>query len=234
MSKQRSWSAPFSRRRMLALLGAVGATPLTGWRRAFAADPGEAGRCVLIPRETAGPFPLSAELDNDALTRSDITEGRPGIPLELTFTLLDIHHVCQPISGNASVYVWHCDRDGVYSGYGSATGQTFMRGLQPVDEHGRVRFETVYPGWYRGRITHIHFQVFLHGDTTATSQLVFPDAVTRAVYHSPLYPRGPNRSVATVDADFLFRDGAPHQTASISGSVAEGFRASLEVGIDLG
>ena len=55
-------------------------------------------------------------------------------------------------------------KDGVYSGYdqpGSNTvGQTFCRGVQMTDSTGLARFTTIYPGWYSGRITHVHFRVY--------------------------------------------------------------------------
>ena len=46
-----------------------------------------------------------------------------------------------------------------------------------------VRFTTIYPRWYAGRVTHIHFQAYLTNNlqVTATSQLAFPPEVTTAV-----------------------------------------------------
>jgi hypothetical protein len=68
---------------------------------------------------------------------------------------------CAPLKGVA-VDVWHCDAAGVYSGYsgqlgGADTrGQTFLRGTQLTGDDGRVRFDTIYPGWYPGRTTHVY------------------------------------------------------------------------------
>jgi hypothetical protein len=47
---------------------------------------GGAGTCVLIPEETEGPYPLDLSGDEEFF-RSDITEGRPGVPLTLTLSL---------------------------------------------------------------------------------------------------------------------------------------------------
>ena len=40
--------------------------------------------CVLSPEETEGPYYIDG-----ALTRSDITEGKPGLPLQLRFTVMN-------------------------------------------------------------------------------------------------------------------------------------------------
>lgn len=195
------------------------------------------GSCTLIPQETEGPYPLSAVLSNTAIVRSDITEDRTGVPLTVRLRLVDVSNGCQPITTSASVYIWHCDKDGVYSGYSqpgaNTVGETFLRGVQDVDGNGEVTFTTIYPGWYSGRITHVHFQVFLYSQSTATatSQIAFPLAVTESVYNSALYTRGQNTSVTSFAADNVFSDGTTYQMAEIEGSVSEGLVATLEVGI---
>lgn len=191
-------------------LGLAGIGSVMPWRTpaTHAAPPKPPGvDCILIPNETAGPYPL--DLSSDASKfRQDVTEGRPGVPLTLALTVVNVNLGCAPIA-NARVDIWHCDKDGVYSGYvqpGSNTvGQTFMRGIQLTDANGRVEFRTIYPGWYSGRITHIHFQVFLSSVLSATSQMAFPDALNDEVYTTPLYAgRGKNTSVANNTADMVF------------------------------
>lgn len=198
---------------------------------------GTPGTCTLIPEETEGPYPLTAVLSNSAMVRAEITEGKTGVPLTLVLNLVDVNSDCAPIT-NASVYVWHCDKDGVYSGYsqpGADTrGETFCRGIQDVDEEGVVMFETIYPGWYTGRITHIHFQVFLFSSptATATSQIAFPEEITQAVYASALYAEhGQNTSVDGFSSDGIFRDGVTYQLAEVTGDVENGYVATLQVGI---
>ena len=193
--------------------------------------------CTLIPEETEGPYPLSSVLSNSAIVRSDITEGKTGVPLTLTLKLVDVNNSCAAIA-NASVYIWHCDKDGVYSGYnqpgGNTLGETFLRGIQDVNGNGEVSFTTIYPGWYNGRITHIHFQVYLYSSSvaTATSQIAFPQDVTIDVYNSSLYAaRGQNTSVTSFSQDNVFSDGAAYQMATVDGDVNNGFVATLTVGI---
>jgi protocatechuate 3,4-dioxygenase beta subunit len=160
--------------------------------------------------------------------------------LTLTLTLQDVNNSCVPIT-NAAVYIWHCDKDGSYSGYsspqnGSQAGKTFLRGIQETDSNGQVVFTTIYPGWYAGRITHIHAQVYLNDNlavtATATTQFAFPPAVTTAVYDSALYSaHGQNTSVSSFAADGIFSDGTSRQLLDIIGDATSGYSASLTLGI---
>jgi protocatechuate 3,4-dioxygenase beta subunit len=196
------------------------------------------GNCAIIPTETQGPFPLLAFLSNAAVRRQDITEGKTGVPLTVKLKLVNVNDSCKAIA-NTAVYIWHCDKDGSYSGYTSAqngdhVSETFLRGVQVTDSNGEVTFSTIYPGWYPGRITHIHFQAYLSDNlnitATATSQLAFPQAITSAVNSSSLY-HGQNTSVASFAADNIFSDGTTYQMATVTGDVNTGYVASLTVGI---
>jgi protocatechuate 3,4-dioxygenase beta subunit len=191
--------------------------------------------CVLIPQETIGPYPLLQVLSNTALRRADVRENRIGVTLTLVMSLVDVNDGCNPVT-NAAVYIWQCDKDGNYSGYGSEAEQTYLRGIQFTDANGQVTFTTVYPGWYPGRITHIHFQVYLNADlggtATATSQIAFSPAITQTAYASaPYAARGQNTSVASFAQDMVFADGTTYQLANVAGDVASGYVATLTVGV---
>jgi protocatechuate 3,4-dioxygenase beta subunit len=195
---------------------------------------GGAGTCVLIPEETEGPYPLDLSGDEEFF-RSDITEGRPGVPLTLTLSLVDVNAGCGPIEG-ARIDVWHCDADGVYSGVSQpgndTTDQTFCRGIQLTDANGQATFQTVYPGWYQGRITHVHFEVFLDSGLVATSQIAFPEEVTDAVYAvEPYAAKGPNTSVRSVAEDMVFSDGSQYQMAAVTGGADARYIATLLLGL---
>lgn len=237
------------RRRFLAQIGGLGgALMLTPGLRAatcgqlfgsgyedLSAAP--AGTCVLIPSETQGPYPLLSVLSQSGIVRQDLSEGRPGVPLVLILKLVNLNNNCAPIE-NAALYVWHCDKDGIYSGYTqpggvSTVGEIFCRGVQYTDCNGEAAFLTMYPGWYNGRITHVHFQVYLNlqGSVTATSQLAFPQDITAAVYNSSLYAsRGQNTSVTSFAQDNVFSDGVSNQLATVTGSAA-GYTATLTIGV---
>jgi protocatechuate 3,4-dioxygenase beta subunit len=196
--------------------------------------------CTVTPTETDGPYPLYSVLSNSAIIRSSINETKTGVPLTIELTLLKVNGGCAVIP-NAYVYIWHCDKDGQYSGYssnanGNHLGETFCRGVQLTDSTGKATFTTIYPGWYAGRITHVHFQVYLtslSSTVTATSQMAFPQDITTAVYNSSLYAaRGQNTSVTSFAQDNIFSDGTTHEMATIIGSVTGGYTASLVVGVN--
>jgi protocatechuate 3,4-dioxygenase beta subunit len=189
---------------------------------------------VLIPEETEGPYPLDLS-GSEEFFRSDVTEGRPGLPLTLTMTLVDVNAGCAALEG-ARVDIWHTDADGVYSGYSQpgtdTTGETFCRGIQITDANGQVTFQTIYPGWYQGRVTHIHFQVFFDSGLAVTSQIAFPEDITQAVYDvEPYAAKGQNTSVASNADDGIFSDGTQYQMLSITGGVDAVLVGSLLVGI---
>ncbi|MET0985902.1 MAG: protocatechuate dioxygenase [Steroidobacteraceae bacterium] len=193
--------------------------------------------CVLIPEETQGPYPLFNDIASASVyMREDITEGKTGMPLSLLLTIVNVNSNCARIT-DALVYVWHCDKDGSYSGYnqqGSNTvGATFCRGVQMTDSSGLTKFTTIYPGWYAGRITHIHFRVYLSSSLAATSQLAFPQDITTAVYNSSLYAvRGQNTSITSFSADNVFSDGTQYQMCTMTQNASTGgYDAALTVGI---
>jgi protocatechuate 3,4-dioxygenase beta subunit len=137
--------------------------------------------CLLSPAVPQGPFYL-----NTGLFRNDITEGLPGIPMSMVLTVVNAD--CVPIP-NAIVDVWHCDKDGIYSGFSSqgTAGQTFLRGMQTTDANGQVQFTSIYPGWYPGRLTHLHVKIHFDNSTYVTTNLFYPAATNQVVYADALY-----------------------------------------------
>ncbi len=218
-----------------AAAGAATSTATTSTASTSTATAASPGSCVLIPQETVGPSPLFNDIASAAAyQRSDITEGKAGVPLNLSLNIVNVNNGCAPIL-TAMVYVWHCDKDGYYSGYNQngadLRGQTFLRGVQTTDTNGRVTFNTIYPGWYPGRATHIHFRVYLGLDLQATSQHAFPSAITSAVYATPLYAaKGQNPTSPTGDG--IFADGVSYQMPIVTPNAATGgYDAELTVGI---
>src|SRR5688500_10347531 len=70
--------------------------------------------CVLIPTETAGPLPLDLTT-NSFYFRQDVRETRAGTQLNLKMRVIGNGN-CLPMP-NVRVNIWHCDKDGQYSGY---------------------------------------------------------------------------------------------------------------------
>jgi protocatechuate 3,4-dioxygenase beta subunit len=181
--------------------------------------------CVLSPEMTAGPFAL----DGDKLRR-DIREGKPGVPLTLRTTVIDVS-TCKPISG-AMVDIWHCDAGGTYSGFSQegTARRTFLRGIQKTDRNGVAVFKTIYPGWYPGRTVHIHVRVYLGGNIAHTGQLFFPEAVTDAVYKRSPYRRRPSRDTRNA-ADSIFRNGGSRSTLKLTKTTTGGYAARISMGV---
>ena len=150
-----------------------------------------------------------------------------GTPLALALTVVSVAAGCTPVAG-ATIEVWHCDHLGGYSEY--TTSGTSMRGLQKTGADGRATFTTIYPGWYQGRATHIHLEVFVNGASVKTTQMAFPEEVSAAVHSQGVYaPRGQNPT--TNARDGIFADGFSSELAAMSGSVASGYTASPQIGV---
>jgi protocatechuate 3,4-dioxygenase beta subunit len=172
-------------------------------------------------------------INNSAFFRRDITEGRTGLPLTLTLTVVNTNSSCAAVS-NANVEIWQCDAAGAYSEYSQpgydGTGQTFLRGLQVSDANGQVTFTTIYPGWYSGRATHIHVDVFRNGSLVKTTQIAFPESVSSGVYTTGVYAvKGQNPT--TNARDNVFADGTSGELASLSGDTVSGYTATITIGI---
>lgn len=244
--------ATIKRRDMLRLAtGGMGALYLFGRADAVRGSEGSTGTCDKIPEETAGPFPGDGSngpnvLDKGGVVRSDIRSSfaglsgvAPGVPLAVTLQLVDLQNGCAPAAGLA-VYVWHCDQVGRYSLYSSgATEQNYLRGVQESDSNGELSFTTIFPGCYRGRWPHIHFEVFPSLAATsdernriATSQLAFPEAACDEVYAVEGYePSARTRQRVSLARDSVFRDGVARQMAAMTGDASSGFTARLTVAV---
>jgi protocatechuate 3,4-dioxygenase beta subunit len=139
---------------------------------------------------------------DEQLNRSDIRENRVGVKITYVFTVQDT--LCRPIK-DAVIDIWQCDKDGVYSDFAAegTLGQTWLRGFQLTDAAGQCRFTSVFPGWYNGRLTHLHAKLFVGGSLKQTTNFFFPKTVETEVYQDARYSKGQNP--ATVAADIELR-----------------------------
>ena len=181
------------------------------------------GACVLYPEQAAGPF----YLDLDSL-RQGITEGKAGAGLRVE--VLVQAEDCAPLK-DVAVDLWHCDAAGVYSGFPNqlggldTTGETFLRGTQVTNAEGLVAFDTIYPGWYPGRTTHLHFRVHTSSTMQATSQIYFPESVSAGVYETEPYDaRGQKDTPNNVDGILVAN---PPPLAMLTGDADAGFVATI-------
>ena len=222
-----------------------------------AAATASADICVLTPELTEGPYYLAGDL-----VRANITDGREGVPLNLTINVVNPTS-CSVIE-NAAVDIWHCDALGYYSGVSSnqpgagdpkpddideIPDESFLRGIQLTDADGNVTFETIYPGWYSGRAIHIHMKVYAGGDveasdetydgghTSHTGQLFFDEAISDDVFSNPPYSTRVTTRLANTDDNILGDHGdEPGFMLTMElvdeSDIAKGINATITVGVD--
>lgn len=184
---------------------------------------------------------LTGVVRNDIRTSfAGLSGTADGIPLTIALTLVSAS-TCAPLA-NYAVYLWHCDRAGLYSLYSAgATNQNYLRGVQQADATGKLTFTSIFPACYSGRWPHIHFEVYptLARATTsankiATSQIALPKAICDEVYATTGYAQSiTNLSRITLATDGIFSDGASLELATTSGSVASGLTATLTIGVSV-
>ena len=241
------------RRRLLALMGGVGAVAISGL-------PASALECIALPWETAGPYPADGSnrregqvvnaLTEQGVIRKDLrpsfgtlTPVADGLQLDLELTLIDANG-CTPLPGHA-IYIWHCDTTGLYSLYDTPEAN-YLRGVGVSDAEGKVKFTTIFPGCYDGRWPHIHFEVFetvekaVSGEASLlTAQIALPEDESAAVYAADArYSNGTaNLGRISLDRDMVFRDNTEdqiaQQTLALTGDVISGFAGTVTIPIDL-
>jgi len=222
------------------------------------ASTGTSASCALIPEETGGPYPADGTNSSNGkvanalvlsgIVRSDIRSSiagasgvAQGVPLTIRLKIVNVASSCATVTG-ATVYLWHCDRNGNYSMYSSSiSAENYLRGVQAADADGYVTFLTIFPGCYDGRMPHVHFEVYpsLATSTTAsnrikTSQFTFPLATLNTVYTATDYATSvQNLARISYASDNVFSDGTALQMAAMSGDIVNGYVAELTVGVSL-
>jgi protocatechuate 3,4-dioxygenase beta subunit len=193
-------------------------------------------QCVVTPEVTEGPYFVD-EMLNRSDIRTDPATGaaRRGVPLDLTLALSLVGASgCGALAG-ALVDMWHCDALGLYSDISaqSTVGQRFLRGYQVSDASGRVRFTTIYPGWYSGRAVHIHFKVRTNPagarGTEFTSQMFFDEALTDQVHAQAPYSQKRRRNTL-ITSDGIFRGGGTNLLVPLA-ATGEGYAGTMFVGV---
>ncbi len=216
----------------------------------FAKDP----VCILSPEGEIGPFWVKGEL-----VRSNIRDGEAGVPVILDGQFIDVE-TCEPIQ---DLYwdVWSCNSTGVYSGVqsdmnGSGSGdasnldKTFLRGIQKTDEDGVAQFQSMFPGHYDGRATHVHVvahvgarelanKTVTGGHVAHIGQLFFDQDLITEV--EVLYPYNTNTVDITKNADDHVVQDETEDTASdpffeyalLGDTVQDGIFAWITMGVNV-
>jgi protocatechuate 3,4-dioxygenase beta subunit len=244
-----------SRRRTLkVLLGtgsvvALGCGSSTGRDDAGAADAvasdvgaADGATCAVTPEGEIGPYFAD---DSDArfnrtniLSNLDGTNTQPGIALTLAIFVVDGQKGCAPYAG-AQVDIWHCNASGIYSDQAaeSTTTETWLRGYQLTDATGKVTFQTIIPGWYAGRTTHIHLRVRSSysaasstSDGTNTTQLFFAQSLVDRLQTAvaPYDAEGTNPTTNASDHVYAAEQNGANLLA-LTGDDTNGYTAAVTI-----
>ncbi|KAM0281198.1 hypothetical protein ACHAQH_003628 [Verticillium albo-atrum] len=148
--------------------------------------------CVLTPEATQGPYYVGGEY-----VRRNIIEEQEGVNIILDYQVIDVDS-CEPVP-NVYLEMWHCNSTGVYSGViASGNGDssdetnidnTWLRGIQETDSDGVAQFESLFPGHYTGRTTHIHLMAHANATLLANQTLgndVYASHVGQAFFDQDL------------------------------------------------
>ncbi|SEN21906.1 Dioxygenase [bacterium A37T11] len=192
--------------------------------------------CKVTPSETEGPFPTKTP---SSYVRSDIRKGDGvGAALTAVITIANVNNDCKPLEG-VLVDIWHCDVNGDYSEYGGTQMQStnyqslhWLRGRQVTDANGQVTFQTIFPGWYQSRATHIHAHIYSNsGNSLLVTQIAFQDSLCETVNKTGSsygYTKGMNGYTYNAQ-DNVFSDGSSQEMSSVTGSLADGFKLEITI-----
>jgi len=123
---------------------------------------------------------------------------------------------------------------------------TFLRGIQLTGADGAVDFQTIFPGFYQGRVNHIHFKVrigghpekktYAAGHTSHVGQVFFPEALTTQLMTTePYASHHIHRTTQAEDGIFTGQHGdlaISRLTPLHPENFAAGFHAQLTVAVD--
>jgi protocatechuate 3,4-dioxygenase beta subunit len=192
--------------------------------------------CIVRPAVTEGPYFVDEKLNrSDIRSEPSTNTVKAGVALALTFLISRVSGTSCAALANATVDVWHCDALGVYSdatdpSFGSTKGSKFLRGYQTTD----AKVTTIWPGWYQGRATHIHFKI----RTTAangqvsdfTSQLFFNEAMNDQIFALAPYSQKSAAGRLRNEADGIFQGSGGKLTLAPT-RTADGYAATFDLGL---
>lgn len=192
--------------------------------------------CTVTPSETEGPFPTKSP---SSYVRSDIKKSDGlGVDMEANITIVNVNDNCSALQG-AIVDVWHCDVAGNYSQYGGTRMQStnyqevhWFRGRQTSNSDGLVTFQTIFPGWYQSRATHIHVHIYnASGNSLLVTQIAFQDSICNTVnVDGSAYGYKKGMTGYTYNAnDNVFNDSAALEMSTVKGSLAAGFNMEITI-----
>jgi catechol 1,2-dioxygenase len=135
-----------------------------------AGDP-TVGACTITTADIEGPYFASGAPFRVVLA----APNEPGTRLFMSGRVLA--RDCSPIPG-ATVDIWAANNDGCYSWFNDCPGapgddRFNLRGRILTNAEGAYAYETVKPGPYSGRPSHIHYKITQPDGSGLTTQLYF-------------------------------------------------------------
>lgn len=222
----------------LVIAGATKSVATPGKRLATSTVTADAASCLMLsPTAEVGPFYVAYNQ-----IRSNIRAGQTGVHLVLHVKVINVS-TCAPIH-NAALDIWHANRLGVYSDeqQEGTVGEDWLRGIQLTDKHGRSAFHTVMPGWYQGRVEHIHAKVRLHGteangsysggSTTHIGQFFFPQKINDTVAKLSTYAANSQQRITNATDRVYTQQGGANSVLRLTGNTSKGYVAHITVGVN--
>lgn len=191
-------------------LGALGAVSLSGLLAAGGSDD-----------ETIGSVTTTEGTTTSVETKTTTTAATTS----LTAERFDSAATCQ-VATELTEGPYYFDVDSIRSDIREDREGTLLRlgvrvrGAQATNGDGIVDFRTVYPGWYRGRTTHIHAKVHLDKTTLLTTQFFTNQEFDEKIYAGAPYSEDTGRATFN-DGDDIYVDGG-ELTLSMDGDDAVG------------
>ena len=213
------------RREALLALGGLGVGAAFGVRSLLRTDTALAAPDCLLQREvTEGPYYLDLDL-----VRRNIKGDRRGTPLRAALhgrRRVVVHAGCaMPRSRSGTRTPPAC------TPACPATAATSCAASQRTNASGVARFETIFPGWYRGRTPHIHMKVYVGGDEVHTGQVFFRPAVAKRIYAARASTARAGRRTRATAADGIYRSAGERALCSLTRK-GSGYAGAMTIGVD--
>jgi protocatechuate 3,4-dioxygenase beta subunit len=103
--------------------------------------------------------------------------------------------------------------------------------LRSSDVSGQVKFTTIYPGWYQGRATHIHFKV-RKDNQEFTSQFFFDDTLSDKVHVDGAYAEKGAAGRMQNDRDGIYGQSGGQLLLDVSENGSR-YAATFEIGLQM-